>query len=104
MRHISNVTKWVPILGTTLLSILGTLMGSTLLPIHVTVMPSHGIKDISLIHLNPTYLTPIEKNNGKERLRACHTICDSWNDLFSKLTGEYFFRLCKKIEEECKRD
>ena len=92
MGQVTNVTKWIPILGSALITLLGTLMGPMLLPTHVTSMPSHGIKEIPLLHLNPTYLTPIEKNEGKEKLRAYHAMCDRWNDI-----------MCPDPQNECWR-
>ena len=81
VRHIGNVTKWVPILGTALITLLGTIMGPLLMPTHVTSMPSHGMKEIPIMHLNPTYLKPIERNERAKKLRAYHAMCDKWNDL-----------------------
>ena len=98
VRHVGNMTKWVPILGTAMITLLGTLMGTMLMPTHVTSMPTQGIRDIPIMHPNPTYLRPIEKNEGKEKLRAYHAMCDKWNDLMNPDPNTECWRIHKILK------
>ena len=82
MTQVLNLTKWIPTLSTTFLTLVGMFLGVTLLPTHITAIPTKGMQDnIPITHLNPIYLTPIEKNDDKEKLRAYHALCDKWGDL-----------------------
>ena len=76
-----NPTKWVPYIQSGIKNILNPFLGTMFMPTHIMAVPTHGLTEAPIVHTNPKLFTPFRQNEGQEKLRAYHAMCDAWNEM-----------------------
>ena len=96
-------TSWIPLIPTTVLTFLLTIVGLAFVPTHTTAMPAVELKNSRILHLNPTYLQPITRDRNTETLRAYHALCDKWSELVNPTPADERWRIASIVKHSDKR-
>ena len=51
------------------------------MPTHIMAVPTYGLTEVPIVHTNPKLFAPFRGNEGQEKLRAYHAMCDAWNEM-----------------------
>ena len=82
--HITGIqhkpTKWIPHIQSKVKKWIGSFLGSLFMPTHIMALPTQGLTEFPTVHMYPSIFTPFRQNEGQEKLRTYHAICDAWND------------------------
>ena len=73
------------------------------MPTHIMAVPTQGLAEFPTVHMDPSIFTPFRRNEGQERLRAYHAICDAWNDCMNPEPSERHWKVHKILRVSNKK-